>query len=759
VLFAETGGDCFNATPSRMAQYIALPSFRDALAKCRVVMCGGEKYPPKLLAQLKEITHARIFNTYGPTEITVSCNAKELTGETDISVGPPLLNVDECIVDADGNTLPPGLVGELYVGGAGVAKGYLNQEALTEKSFVMHNGQRVYKTGDFAKWTNTGDVVILGRRDSQVKLRGLRIELGEIEKAIIAHPNIAEAVAGVREIGETEYLCAWFTSSVSIDHEELKTRLEKTLTAYMIPSLFCQLDAMPTTPNGKVDTKALITPALQKSAKGEAPKDETEAALCGIFAASLKLESVGATDDFFALGGTSLAVTGVLIEAGNKGLAISYGDVFAHPTPRGLAQLLKGDTANIANDKDDTKSTPDYDYSSFDAVLAANTLKAFSHGEKREIGNLLLTGAAGFLGIHVLRAFLENEQGTAFCILRGKAGIHAEERLKTQLFYYFENNYEDLFGTRIKVIEGDVTNSEWAVSLEHERIDTVINCAALVKHFASGSEIEDVNVGGVQNLIDFCRGKHTRLIQISTASVAGERVDGLPAPKEKLTEQRFYFGQDLENKYIYSKFLAERLVLEAITNGMDAKIMRVGNLAARQSDGEFQINSATNGFMGRLRAYSTIGAFPYSAMNKMVEMAPIDSTADAILLLSKTPASCCVFHPFNNHYVPLGDIVLQMGQMGIDVRPSEDEAYREALSKAQANPEKARILTSLLAYENRDESQQREVIESECEYTSQILYRLGFAWPMTSRPYMNNFLNALETLGFFDKEEIGDSNV
>lgn len=273
-----------------------------------------------------------------------------------------------------------------------------------------------------------------------------------------------------------------------------------------------------------------------------------------------------------------------------------------------------------------------------------------------------------------------------------------------------------------------------------------------MKHFASGSEIEDVNVGGVANLIEYCRETKICLIQISTGSVAGDRVNGMPPPQEKLTENRFYFGQDVENQYIYSKFMAERLVLQAMAEGMNAKIMRVGNLAARETDGEFQINFTTNGFAGRLRAYRIIGAFPYGAMNTLVEMAPIDSTADAILRLAKTPEDCCVFHPHNNHFVPLGDIILQMRRMGMDIELAEDGAYREALKKAQADPEKARVLTTLLAYENMDASKQIEPVEVENEYTTQVLYRLGFEWPMTSRHYMERFLQALDGLGFFMAE-------
>lgn len=746
-LFEQVNGDIFNATPSRMEQYIELPAFCRALSRCKVVMCGGEKYPETLLARIKGITKARIFNTYGPTEITVSCNVKELTDETEVSVGKPLLNVREFIVDCDENLLPIGVTGELYVGGAGVAKGYWNNDALTEKQFTQYRSMRVYKTGDYAKWTSEGDVVILGRTDSQLKLRGLRIEPGEIEKCILSDPRIKQAAVLVRKLGPAEHLCAYFTAAEEIDPKQLKDRLSQTLTSYMVPTAYLQVPAMPVTPNGKIDKKKLPDPALVKNGAGqEAPANDTERAFCRIFAEILQLESIGAADSFFDLGGTSLTVTSVLIKANEQGFPVSYGDVFTRKTPRGLASLLTAEDGQCADQEQ-------YDYSRFDTLLSGNTLEAFRQGEKRALENVLLTGATGFLGIHILHEFLEQEQGEIYCLLRSLGNMSAKTRLQAKLFYYFENNYEELFGTRIHVVEGDVTETGWTAALSGKPIGTVINCAALVKHFSSNTDIEDVNVGGVANLIAYCRQSGACLVQVSTGSVAGDRVDNVPPKEVKLTEQSFYFGQNIDNQYVHSKFMAERLVLEAAAQGLPAKIMRVGNLAARENDGEFQVNFTTNGFMGRLKAYLAVGAFPYSAMNTMVEMAPVDSTARAVLLLAKTPKACCIFHPYNNHYVPLGDIILQMRRMGMQIKLSEDAEFERALKKAKQDPVKARLLTTLLAYENMDDSKKIEMVATDNGYTTQILYRMGFEWSMTSRAYMNQFLDAIDGLGFFYLEQ------
>lgn len=743
-LFKRTGGDVFNATPSRIEQYMMLDSFKEVLASCKIIMCGGEKYSPKLLENLKKTTKARIFNTYGPTEITVSCNAKELTNASDVCAGKPLLNVNEYIVDTDGNMLPVGIVGELYVGGAGVAKGYFNNPELTEKSFTQYNNERVYKTGDFARWTDDGDVVILGRTDNQVKLRGLRIELGEVERAILSCGGVNQAVVMIRAINGTDNLCAYYSADQSVTEEIVRGHISKRLTAYMVPTAIMRLDKMPQTPNGKTDLRALPQPKMSYEADYLEPVTREETLFCEIFANVLGLDRVSADSSFFDLGGTSLTVTGVLVEANEQGFEISYGDIFALKTPRALA-------AKVSDKTEFSDGLADYDYSVFEDILKNNNINSLKENKTR-IGNLLLTGATGFLGIHILKTFLDNYGGHAYCLLRSSKRVKAEKRLRGQLYYYFEDDFEDAFENRITIVEGSVTSKNWFDELKDKRIDTVINCAALVKHFSETNDIEEVNAGGVKNLIEFCRAHNSMLVQISTGSVAGDRVNGYPSKELELDEQKLYFGQIIDNQYVHSKFMAERYVLEAVRDGLRAKIMRVGNLAARASDGEFQINFVTNGFMGRLRAYLAIGAYPYSMMNFPVEMAPIDETAEAIVKLCATGDSCCIFHPYNNHYVPLGDIIMQMQEMGLKIKLAEDDEFYEMLTKAQNNPKKSALLTTLLAYANNDSAKTVEMIKTSNEYTTQALYRLGFKWSMTSRDYMNSFLQALEGLGFFEVE-------
>lgn len=743
-LFKETKADAFNTTPSRMLQFMELEAFREALGQCKVIMCGGEKYADGLLDKLRVTApEARIFNTYGPTEITVSSNAKELTESNQVNIGKPLLNVTEFIVDKDGNELPPGIVGELYIGGMGVATGYNRLPEMTEERFIDYDGLRIYKSGDYARWNQEGEVEILGRTDNQIKLRGLRIEIGEVEAALASVNGIKNAVVKIGKIKGEEHLCAYFTADRQIDIPELKKELGKSLTKYMVPTAYLQLEKMPITPNGKTDLKALPEPQLSISREYEAPVNETEQAIADIFARILKLDKVGATDNFYEIGGTSLLTTRVIIETDKAGYTVAYGDIFKYPTPRELADFILG--KKTSENKEDEAA--DFDYTEINRILKENTLERFINGDKQKTGDVLLTGATGFLGIHILKELIDSNSGDIYCLVRGKTPEDGEMRLKTLLFYYFDNSFEELFGKRIHIIPGDVT-SEIDSSI---KVDTLINSAAVVKHFAEGTEIEDVNIGGARHCIDYCLKTGAQMIQISTASTRGLSVNGVPAPGMVFNEQKLYIGQFLGNKYIYSKFIAERMVLEAIaTQGLRGKIMRVGNLSARSTDGEFQANFRTNSFMGRLKVYNMLGCCPYESRDGQVEFSPINEVAKAIVLLTSSPKENIVFHPYNNHFVLLGDVLSELSMIGDGIKFVEMEEFSKAMEKAKEDPAKAQILSSMLAYQNMANGQKSSDVIRQNAFTMQVLYRLGYKWSVTSWDYVDRFFKAINGLGFFD---------
>lgn len=775
---------CMTATTSRFMQLLESEEFEQAFkAYIRMAYQGGEGLSAALLTKLQGYG-VRIVNGYGPTETIANSHASELTIGNIPHIGKPCCNYCNYVVDMDGNELPVGVVGELLIGGDSVAKGYNNLPQQTADRFKLNpyrnDGSRIYHSGDYARWLPDGNVMVLGRKDNQVKLRGLRIELGEVESAIVKVEGIKNTAVMIKKLQGRDHLCAYFTADRLINIDALKEELKKTLTLYMIPTAYLQMDAFPLTPNGKTNIKALPEPVVA-TVQGEFVKaaNKTEQDFCDIFAEILSLDRVGATDDFFEIGGTSLVAMRVVMKASKLGYQIVYKDVFECPTARQLAELL-GDTsvdtpmATADESKADVSTlapfgTPpdpeihDYDYTAIDELLQRNTISNFTtsswQNNLRALGTCVVTGATGYLGIHIVHELIDRDDVTCiYCLVRSNKSQSAESRLRTQLFYYFGDTYENLFGSRLIVVDGDVTKPDCFANIpEGSATDTitVFNCAANVKHFSAGTDIEDINIGGCQTCIDFCLRTGARLIQTSTHSIEGSLISDQPLAPRPLTEAKLYVGQTPSSKYTHAKFIAERNVLEAVaTRGLDAKIMRYGNLAARSTDGEFQINFASNGFMNRLNVYQTLQSIPYDQLSSTVEFSPINEVAHSTVLLSTLPSDYTVFMPINCHMQPLADTIRCMRNLGFTIDAVEQDRFNEIVLEAGQDPRKAALLQSLLAYTSNIRNKCVTPNGRNYTFTTQVLMRLGFEWSFTTWDYMEQFITAIEGLGFFDDDYV-----
>ena len=709
---------------------------------------GGEKVLP-----LTPPTAYQLHNGYGPTECTIFTTTYPMKEfEQNAPIGKPLDNLRLYIVDKQLNRLPVGAVGELWVSGPQVSRGYLNRPEKTAETYLTNpfttdaKYSRVYRTGDIVRYLSDGNIQFVGRRDGQVKIRGFRIELKEVEAVIREFPGIKDATVQAFDY-ETggKFIAAYIVSDEQVDIKELNAFIGKQKPSYMIPAATMQIDSIPLNQNQKVNRKALPAPVIQAvDHEYVEPKNEQERLFAKIFGDILSMDKVSATDNFFELGGTSLMVTKVIIECDKAGYHVIYGDVFTHPTPRLLAQFVSGEAPTEESDVEITS----FDYTGIDAILKRNNIETFLKGERQQLGNVLLTGATGYLGIHVLRELIDSDATTITCLVRGKEQKDAERRLRNLLFYYFEKSYKDLFGTRIFVVNGDVTQEIHVDS----HIDTVFNCAANVKHFSKGTDIEDVNIGGAQRCVEFCLKTGARLVHISTTSVGEIWIihnDGEQVPM--LDERKLWFGQFLDNRYINSKFLAERAVLDAVAHhGLSAKVMRVGNLAPRSYDGEFQANFNSNSYMGRLKVFHVLGCCPYDSYDELTEMSPIDQTAKAVVTLAATPKECTVFQPFNNHTELLGDVLQLMSKVGRDIRFVESDEFEKAIDEAGQDPEKAKLLSAILAYQDVAHGQKAAIIERDNRYTCNVLHRLGFHWSDTSWDYVERMLTAIAGFGFFE---------
>ena len=719
--------------------------------------------------------HIEIINVYGPTECTDDTSYYSIAPGCrveNIPIGQSVANNWNFIVDAAGNLVPQGVVGELCFAGVQVGRGYWRLPERTAKSFVdcpfvkqdrWGRPVRMYHTGDLCRWNKDGQIEYMGRIDTQVKLRGFRIELGEIESKVLNIEGIRQVAAEVRKVQGNEHLVLYYTvvNGSNVDDEAIRKMLaDSSLADYMMPDVYMRMDSMPMTPNGKINRKVLPTPELQRTTEYEAPKGEKEELFCGIFSDILQIKEVGATDNFFDIGGTSINAIKVIVEASKHGIQIVFNDLFNLKTPRALAAFVTGGEAETkaATNSESTAhvvNSPEAEhFAPLNALLADNTLDNFRKGKRQPIGNIMLTGATGYLGVHILNELLTNYHGKILCPVRAKGNNDALSRIKTLYFYYFGRTKAfSHFDERVTAFAAEVTEAHAFDNLTISQSDslTVVNCVANVKHFSAGNDIEMVNIESVRHLVSFCLRTGSRLIHISTNSIAGISIDNVPGPETRLSEQDFYIGQNIDtNKYVYSKFKAEELVLDAIAHhGLNAKIMRVGNLSARQKDGEFQINFNTNNFLAMLRAYVVIGMVPYEALDKLFEFSPIDEVAGAIMLLAQTPVECTVFHPCNVHRQFLSDILMGFSKSGITLKRVETEEFQQALERMMENPDLVTLLRPLMAY-NIGGGHKMRWIESDNEYTTQVLYRLGFQWSPTAAAYVHRFVDTIIGFDYFN---------
>jgi amino acid adenylation domain-containing protein len=323
---------------------------------CRTFVIGGENLLAENLRLWREHAPAtRLVNEYGPTETVVGCCVHEVL-PTDppsgsVPIGRPIANTQLYILGENLEPVPPGEMGELYIGGAGVARGYLNRPELTAERFLPDpfggvSGARLYKSGDLARCRPDGVLEYLGRADDQVKIRGYRIELGEIEATLASHPQVRSCAVLAREDepGDKQ-LVAYVVSrdGEAPGPDTMRVFLKEKLPDYMVPARLVHLDSLPLTPNGKIDRKALPAPSRDVSGGGEgaAPRTETEKRVAAIWGELLKLDGIGIHDDFFDLGGDSMAAVALVAHLHETfDLELDLASLFDRPTIAGLSELV-----------------------------------------------------------------------------------------------------------------------------------------------------------------------------------------------------------------------------------------------------------------------------------------------------------------------------------------------------------------------------------------------------------------------------------
>lgn len=731
-------------TPSRIQLLFMNDEYLDCLKVLKEIILGGEPFPKQLLEELSELTNARIYNLYGPTETTVYSSFKELTGKTDITVGKPIANTQVYLWNDNNKLVPYGAIGEIVIGGAGVGLGYYKNEEITKNVFVENpykENDIVYKTGDFGKWNDDGELICLGRKDYQVKIRGYRIELDDISNHILSFQDIEKAVVTDRENANgKKYLCAYFVAKEKINVNELKKYLTEKLPNYMVPTHFMQLEEMPLTINHKINRKALPEPVEEEKniEKIVRPQTETQKVLCKVLEEELKESKIGINNDLFDYQIDSLDIIRIQTKLLPYKFNLNTQDFYECRTVEKLAERIENHT----------KTNDEFIPEELNEINKCMNKTQINLG-KNNYKCVLLTGCTGYLGMQILYELLHtNKEIKIICLTRNKNKKTVLERNEELFKFYFN---ESIDYTRVEFVDTDVTKHLLGLSEKDyndicKKVDLVINCAANVRYYGQYEYFKKVNVDITQNLIDFCKVNNILLVHISTLGVCGNYLVGhINNSSTTFDENDFYIGQRyFENVYIHTKFEAEKRIYDNVKNGLKALICRVGNLTGRYSDGHFQKNIEENAFYNIILLILKYRMIPRNMLEQWLEFTPVDLCSEAIIkLIMNTKNVNMVYHLFNQNYIKTSELIEIFNEEGFNIEVKTPQSFQSEIMKKMQND--ATSLKGVVNDLNETEGLSFNLsIQQKNDITNGILDNLDFKWPKIKKEYIRNIIKSIK---------------
>lgn len=699
--FQQHSIDCLKIVPSHLKALLSASNPAQILPKKRLIL-GGEPLMWNLIETIQKYNpDCSIFNHYGPTETTVGVLTYQVKMQGDrisqtVPLGRPLPNTQIYLLDSHLQPVPVGVAGELYIAGAGLARGYLNQPELTAEKFICKSlnqepETRLYKTGDLARYLPDGNIEFIDRVDRQVKLRGFRIELGEIEAGLSHHPSVREAAVLLQENEPgNQRLVAYIVShsKPSIQDsqliESLRSFLKEQLPEYMIPSAFVVLKALPLTPNGKIDRQALPAPSVAANFTDTfvGPRTPAEEILAEIWSQLLNLKQVGIHDNFFDLGGHSLLITQLLAKVRECfQVELPLRVLFEAPTVAGLAEKIEMQQGgNTAGDR-----TASFDINA-EVVLDPAIRPATPLSEpKTEPACILLTGATGFLGAFLLRDLLQQTQAEIYCLVRSADAESAKKRIQSSLESYLI--WDESSSDRIIPIAGDLSQSLLGLSEEQfgvlaSKIDVIYHNGAFVKFTYPYSVLKPANVLGTQEVLRLASQSKLKPVHlISTISVFSAK--GESGIKHVREEDELTPGEGLKGAYTQTKWVAEKLVEVARDRGIPVTIYRPGRISGDSQTGACNPSD----LLYRLIAGCVqLGCAPDD--DKLMNVAPVDYVSGAIVHLSSQKELLGkTFHLVNTQSFQMSELLGWICSMGYPIKRVSSETWQaEIINRAGNSP-------------------------------------------------------------------------
>ena len=678
----------FGTTPSLLS-HLRLESYK--VPKLRLIFSGGEALSYNNVSHLPD--SCVLVNGYGPTEATIGAlaytlNTKKTRENHKIPIGKPLNNYRIYVLDKKLKHQPIGVPGELCIAGVGLARGYLNHKQLTEEKFieikVLDKSQRLYKTGDLARWLPDGNLEYLGRVDRQIKLRGFRIELSEIEVTLSLHDSVGEAVVLLhKQIGNPR-LIAYVTLSKPIDEPAaiLRSLLKENLPEYMVPAGFIVLDKLPLTPNGKIDHAKLLTLPIDNSLLPEnqfvSPRTSEEHLLSDIWADVLALKRVGIYDNFFDIGGHSLLATRLLVLINEAFMVeLPLRNLFETPTVHGLAQsivMYRQTGTNLLTNASEIDFNTEKTLEP--SIQPITTVRPETITDPQLI---LLTGTTGFLGVHLLYELLMQTNADINCLVRSSYEEGSQRICKTLKSYSLWN---ESFRTRIIPTSGDLAKPLLGLSQTEfndlaNRIDVIYHNGAWVNHIYPYQVLKAANVSGTLEILKLATQAVSKPVHyISTYSHL------LSTDPDIANVSLNNIVKKINHGYVQSKWVAEQLVQQAGERGLPVSIYRPRRVIGHNKTGV----SNQNDFISLLMK-GCIQLKMIPDLNCVEEnLIPVDYTANAIVYLSRQINSLQqtfeLTNPQNTNWKTLFN---KLRSMGYKLEQTPYEQWREKLNSRPGN--------------------------------------------------------------------------
>lgn len=660
------------------------PDFFEFLTQ---LMVGGEALSATHINRIRlRYPHLKIRNNYGPTENTVFSTSFliEKEYENNVPIGRPIRGRRAYVLDESMRIVPPNIKGMLYLGGEGLARGYLNLPQETQRKFVSDpfiKNERLYATGDLCRYNADGDIEYLGRADDQVKVRGHRIELGEVEAMLRSCPNVNQAVVLYKELGANIKGLVAYVEHTNIAFTAIQKHIEAKLPHYMMPSYFESIKEFPLTINDKIDRKIMKSWPLKHHQCLE-EKNDIKGLILTSISRLLNLSELNSNHNFFDLGGDSFSGTKLNVELSQLleielPLHVLYENPVIDDFIKNIERMHYSSNERCVKNIHQTLVQD----AQLNFKIALNGRKVHAKHQSEETAeNIFLTGCTGFFGAFLLKELLKATQAKIFCLVRSTDAEHAIERIN-ETFHKYKIPFSNHEKKRIVGMSGDLTKTNLGLGLEKfetlaRTIDTIFHNGAVVNYVDSYETLKPANVFGTQEVLRL--SCHSHIIPVHyVSSISAFETLGFFTGREKIYEQD---SVDLGEKYVQlgysqSKWVAEKVMENAREEGLPINIYRSAYIMGHSETG---VSNTTDHIARYIAGCIEMGSAPI--LNESASLTPVDQLSQALSHIAMNSKEYGhTYHLCNPDVVTVAEIYQKIKEFGFPLELISYKKWKQRL--------------------------------------------------------------------------------